>query len=65
MNMTAMASAVTQANLSNGVALMVANLAKDTFEQNGMQMVQMLEQNRKSLELSAQPHIGAQFDVSI
>lgn len=61
MDIVAASMALSQSNLSDQVGMALMNLAKDQMEVSGENLVKSM----KSMELSVNPNVGGQIDISI
>lgn len=62
MDIAALSMSMSQMNIMNDVGTAVLSKALDTNEQMGSQIAQMID--RSAMELSVNPSVGANFDVS-
>ena len=61
MDIAQLSTAMAMQNTSVQVGIAVMNMGKDVVEQNGAGMIQMMKQ----MELSINPHIGSNIDVTL
>ena len=61
MDIVALSAQMAMDQTGTAVGMAVANLLMDQTQQNGAQMVDMM----KGLELSVNPHLGANIDIRI
>ena len=62
MDIAQLAMSMSQVNTMNSVGTAVLSKAMDTNEQMGNEIVKMID--RSAMELSVNPNVGANFDVS-
>lgn len=62
MNIPELSTALANVNLQNNVGIAVLSKAMDSGEQTGESLIQMMD---RSMELSVNPHIGSNFDMSV
>lgn len=62
MNIPELSTALANVNLQNNVGIAVLSKAMDSSEQTGESLIQMMD---RSMELSVNPHIGSNFDMSV
>jgi hypothetical protein len=65
MDIPAISSVMAQANLMSDASIEVAKMVKGTMEQNGSQLIDLMETTSASLEQSVQPHIGSHIDIRL
>lgn len=67
MDIAALSTGMAQAKLMNSVGYAVLGNVLDSMESTGSQISELLDSApaASSLELSVNPHIGANFDMSI
>lgn len=63
MDIPALSMAMAQDRVMSDVSIAVMAKSLDTVKETGAQMVEMIE--RSAMELSVNPHIGGNFDVSV
>ena len=61
-DITALSTPISQANLSERVGVAVLKMAIDNVQKQNQSIVQILETTTKAMELSIQPHLGSQVD---
>jgi len=64
-NITAMSTQISQANLQQQVSISVLKMAMDNATVQSNTLLQTLTQNSKSMELSIQPHLGSIIDLKV
>lgn len=62
MDIASLAMSMSQINLMNDVGTAVLSKAMDTQEQMGGQIAQMID--RSAMELSVNPNVGSNIDIS-
>lgn len=63
MDIPALSMAMAQDRVMSDVSIAVMAKSLDTVKEAGAQMVEMIE--KSAMELSVNPHIGGNFDVSV
>ncbi len=63
MDIPALSMAMAQNRVMSDINIAVMAKTLDTVKETGAQMVEMLE--KSAMELSVNPHIGGNFDVSV
>ena len=61
MDIASLSMSLSAQELSTAVGLAITKLNMDTLEQSGTQLIE----NMKAMELSVNPHLGGQLDLSI
>ncbi|MBQ1273788.1 MAG: YjfB family protein [Cellulosilyticum sp.] len=61
MDIASLSMSLSAQELSTAVGLAITKLNMDTLEQSGNQLIE----NMKAMELSVNPHLGSQLDLSI
>ncbi|MEE1071605.1 MAG: YjfB family protein [Cellulosilyticum sp.] len=61
MDIASLSMSLSAQELSTAVGLAITKLNMDTLEQSGTQLIE----NMKAMELSVNPHLGSQLDLSI
>lgn len=62
MNIPELSTALANVNLQNNVGIAVLSKAMDSNEQTGASLIQMMD---RSMELSVNPNVGSNFDMSV
>lgn len=62
MNIPELSTAMANVNLQNQVGVAVLSKALDSTEQSGSSLINMMD---RSMELSANPNIGSNFDMYV
>lgn len=62
MNIPELSTALANVNIQNQVGIAVLSKAMDSSEQTGASLIQMMD---RSMELSVNPNVGSNFDMSI
>lgn len=63
MDVAQLAMTLSQINIQNDVGTAVLSKAIDTNEQMGASLVNMID--RSAMEVSVNPHVGSNFDMSV
>lgn len=63
MDIAALATGLSQSKIMNDVGTAVLSKALDTQESTGNQIVNMID--RSAMELSVNPNVGSNFDMSV
>lgn len=62
MNIPELSTALANVNIQNQVGIAVLSKAMDSGEQTGASLIRMMD---RSMELSVNPNVGSNFDMSI
>lgn len=62
MNIPELSTALANVNIQNQVGIAVLSKAMDSSEQTGASLIQMMD---RSMELSVNPNVGSNFDMSV
>lgn len=62
MNIPELSTALANIQLADQVSIAVLDKAMETSEASGASLIQMMD---RSMELSVNPHIGSNFDMSV
>lgn len=62
MNIPELSTSLANVNLMNKVSTAMLSKAMDSAEENGESLIQMMD---RSMELSVNPSIGSNFDISV
>ncbi|HBT17623.1 MAG TPA: putative motility protein [Firmicutes bacterium] len=65
MDIAAMSTRISQTNLREQVSIAVLKMAMDGTQSQAEDLVQILEESVKAMELSVQPHLGSNIDLYI
>lgn len=62
MNIPELSTALANVQVTNQVGIAMLDKAMETSESSGASLIRMMD---RSMELSANPHIGSNFDMSV
>lgn len=62
MNIPELSTALANVNIRNDIGIAVLSKAMDSSEQTGASLIQMMD---RSMELSVNPNVGSNFDMSV
>lgn len=62
MDIAGLSTSLAQVNTVNQVSVAMLSKSLDTSEQQGASLISMMD---RSMELSVNPHIGGNFDMSV
>ena len=65
MDVAAMSTKISQANLQYQVSVSVLKKAMDGVKDHNEDLIKILEQNTKAMELSLQPYLGNNVDLKV
>ncbi len=65
MDIAAMSTRISQTNLREQVSIAVLKMAMDGTRSQAEDLVQILEESAKAMELSVQPDLGSNLDLYI
>lgn len=65
MDIAAMSTMLSQANLQQQVSISVMKMAMDAAKVQAVDLTQMLQESTKAMELSVNPHLGTNIDIKI
>lgn len=62
MDIAGLSTTLSQMNIQNQYGVAMLSKSLDNSEQQGQSLIQMMD---RSMELSVNPHIGANFDMTV
>lgn len=65
MDITALSTPISQANLRERVGVAVLKMAMDSAQAQNEGLAQILEEATKAMQLSVQPHLGVNIDINV
>lgn len=65
MDIAAMSTMISQSNIQQQASLSVLKLSMDSAKVQAADLTQMLQQSTKAMELSVNPHLGANIDIRL
>lgn len=65
MDIAALSTGLAQVNLQNAVGYAMLGKSIDNLEQSGNGITELLSSASQAMELSVNPHIGGNFDMSV
>lgn len=65
MDIAAMSTIISQAKTAHQASFSVMKMAMNTSEVKMNDMVQMIQENTKIMEISVQPHLGQNIDIQL
>jgi len=65
MDIAALSMGLSQMKIAQQVSISAMKMAMDVAEAQAANLVKVLESNAKMMELSVQPHLGANLDITL
>lgn len=65
MDIAALSTQISNANLANQVGASVLNITKDMMQQQGLALQQLMASSGVAMEQSINPHIGGNIDIKL
>ncbi|HHY91165.1 MAG TPA: putative motility protein [Clostridiales bacterium] len=65
MDIAALSMGLSQMKIAQQVSISAMKMAMDVAEVQAANLVKVLETNAKMMELSVQPHLGANLDITL